>query len=136
MPKIIEIEIPYEPVAKARSRQAMRNGHIHSYTPERTQKAQEFIKAFLQPYKEQCFPIHVPIKITMVFYRTKSKWLAKKEKKPFRKPDTDNFAKLIMDSINTILIPDDAQVTTLIASKVWTDREYGYITIKLEEEIL
>ena len=132
--KVIELTIPIEPVAKARARTAVRNGVVRSYTPERTQIAQDFIKAFLLPYKDQCFPVHIPIKMTVVFHRTKSVWLPKREKKPFRKPDTDNFAKLCLDGINGILVPDDAQITTLIASKVWSDKEYGYITIRLEDD--
>lgn len=132
--KPIELTIPLEPVAKARSRTALHNGKVRSYTPERTQMAQDFIKMFLQPYKYLCFPIHVPVKMTVVFHRTKSIWLAKREKKPFRKADLDNYCKLCLDGINGILVPDDAQVTTLIASKVWTDKEQGYIELKLEED--
>jgi len=130
----IELIIPIEPVAKARSRQSFHNGKVHSYTPERTQVAQDFIKTFLQPYKDQCFPAHVPVKMTVIFNRTKSIWLAKKEKKPFRKPDTDNFIKLVLDSINTILIPDDAQVTSILACKRWTDENRGYTFLRLEED--
>jgi Holliday junction resolvase RusA-like endonuclease len=133
--KVIELIIPIEPVAKARSRTALRNGKVRSYTPERTQIAQDFIKAFLQPYKDQCFPVHVPIKMTVAFNRTKSIWLPRKEKFPFRKPDTDNFVKLVLDSINTILIPDDAQVTTIVATKRWTDENTGYVSLCLEEDI-
>ena len=94
--------------------------------------AQDFIREFLQPYL--CFAIHVPIKMTVCFNRTKSIWLPKRERKPFRKADLDNYIKLCLDGINGILIPDDAQVTTLIASKVWTNKEYGYIQLRLEED--
>lgn len=134
--KVIELTIPIEPVAKARSRTALRNGKVRSYTPERTQVAQDFIKLFLQPYKDQCFPIHVPIKMTVVFHRTKSIWLAKRETMPFRKGDTDNYTKLICDSINGILIPDDAQLTTINAKKRWTNKNIGYIELRLEDDAL
>ena len=133
--KVIELIIPIEPVAKARSRTALRNGKVRSYTPEKTQMAQDFIKNFLQPYKNQCFPIHVPIKMTVVFHRTKSVWLPKKETMPFRKGDTDNYTKLICDSINGILIPDDAQLTTINSKKRWTTKEIGYIELRLEDDI-
>jgi Holliday junction resolvase RusA-like endonuclease len=133
--KEVRVIIPIDPVAKARSRTALRNGVVRSYTPERTQIAQDFIKTFLQPYKEQCFPEHIPIKMTIGFNRVKSKWLPKKEHYPFRKPDLDNFIKLVLDSINTILIPDDAQVTTIVATKRWTDENTGYVSLCLEEDI-
>lgn len=147
MMKVIELIIPIEPVAKARSRTALRNGKVRSYTPERTQVAQDFIKNFIYQYKDQCFPIHIPIKMTVVFNRTKSKWLPKRERKPFRKSDLDNYVKLCIDAITkkqtkkgmpedtNYLIPDDAQITTLVASKVWTDENRGYISLLLEEDI-
>ena len=134
--KVIELLIPIEPVAKARARTAVRNGVVRSYTPERTQIAQDFIKAFLQPYKHLCFPVHVPVKMTVVFHRTKSIWLAKKETMPFRKGDTDNYTKLICDSINGLLIPDDSQLTTIYAKKRWTTTGSGYIELRLEDDTL
>lgn len=131
---MIELTIPLEPVAKARSRTAFKNGKVRSYTPERTQVAQDFIRLFLQPYKDQCFPEHTPVKLTAVFYRSKSKWLAKKETKPFRKPDLDNFVKLLLDGINETLVPDDAQITSMSISKVWANGDKPRIWIKLEED--
>ena len=133
--KVIELTIPIEPVAKARSRTALRNGKVRSYTPERTQIAQDFIKTFLQPYKDQCFPIHVPIKLTATFFRHKSVWLPRREKMPFRKSDLDNYAKLVCDCLNGILIPDDAQLTSMDIKKRWSPNGEGYIIIKLEEDI-
>lgn len=130
----IELTIPIEPVAKARSRTAVRNGKVRSYTPERTQVAQDFIKAFLQPYKDQCFPEHIPLKLTAIFYRHKSIWLPKREKLPFRKPDLDNFVKLLLDGINETLVPDDAQITSMNISKVWANGDKPRIWIKLEED--
>ena len=54
---------------------------------------------------------------------------------PYRKPDLTNFAKLLEDSIIGVLLPDDAQLTTLALAKRWTDKEYGYIIMKLEEDL-
>lgn len=41
--------------------------------------------------------------------------------KPMRKPDLDNVAKIVLDSLNGIAYEDDAQVTTLRIKRVWTD---------------
>lgn len=131
----IELVIPIEPVAKARSRTALRNGKVRSYTPERTQIAQDFIKGFLQPYKDQCFPPHVPIKLSCIFWRHKSKWLPHRESLPFRKPDLDNFLKLLLDSMNGILVADDAQITSITMRKRWSPTGQGYIQVRLEEDI-
>jgi Holliday junction resolvase RusA-like endonuclease len=132
--KPIELTIDCEPTAKGRPRTAYRNGSVRTYTPEKTLIAQETIVAMLQPYKSQCFPEHIPVKLTCVFYRHKSKWLPKREKQPFRKPDLDNFLKLIMDSMNGLLVADDAQITTINMQKKWSPNGEGFITLRLEED--
>jgi len=134
--KVISLTIQVEPVAKGRPRTAYRNGAVRTYTPDKTRLAQEYIVTLLQQYEDQGFAEHIPVKLTCVFYRTKSKWLPKREKLPFRKPDLDNFLKLLSDSINGILVTDDAQITTINMAKRWTDKGYPYITIKLEEDSL
>jgi Holliday junction resolvase RusA-like endonuclease len=134
MSKVIRIEIQTEPVAKARARTVIVNGQCHSYTPERTKTAQDLIRLRCMRHQEQCFGEHIPVKLTVVFYRTKSKWLSKKETKPFRKSDLDNYCKTVMDAINGVLVADDAQICNLSAKKRWTDRNEGYITIRLESD--
>ena len=143
--KIIELTLNCEPIAKARARTVTRNGKIRSYTPDKTREGQETIKRLLEPYIRQCFPPHIALRLTCTFYRTKSKWLPKKETMPFRKSDLDNFVKGLSDSISKshskknndtrYLIPDDAQITTLIAKKRWSPTGQGYVTMRLEEDI-
>jgi len=133
--KPLEILIKEEPIPKGRPRTSWKNGKVHTYNPDRTTFAQERITACLQQYKDKAFPPHVAIKLTCTFYRTKSKWLPKYERMPYRKPDLTNFAKLLEDSIIGVLLPDDAQLTTLALAKRWTDKEYGYIIMKLEEDL-
>lgn len=132
--KVIELTILAEPTSKGRPRTAFRNGSVRTYTPDRTRLAQEYIVDLLQGYKELCFVAHVPVKLTCVFYRTKSVWLPKRETLPMRKPDLDNFLKLLSDSINHILVADDAQITTINMAKRWTRRKYGYIALRIEED--
>jgi Holliday junction resolvase RusA-like endonuclease len=134
MKQVIRIEIQTEPVAKARSRVVFNNGKIHSYTMPKTKEAQDLIRLRCMRHQGSCFGEHIPVKLTVVFYRTKSKWLSKKETKPFRKSDLDNYCKTVMDAINGVLVADDAQICNLSAKKRWTDRDEGYITIRLETD--
>lgn len=131
MKKII---IEVEPVAKGRPRTKFVAGQVITYTPTKTLEAQQAVYDIVNSKLHQPFKQHVPLRITITFRRTKSIWLAKKETMPFRKPDLDNFIKLVLDSINKDLIPDDAQITTIIAKKRWTDRDYGYIELEIEED--
>lgn len=132
--KVIELTINIEPQAKGRPRTSFINGRAHTYTPERTLIAQETIVAMLQPYKDRCFPPYVPIKLACTFFRQKSKWALKRETLPVRKPDLDNFLKLIMDSMNGLLVADDAQITTINMQKRWSPDGTGYIKIKLDKD--
>lgn len=132
---MIELTIDTEPQAKGRPRTAFKDGRVRTYTPERTMIAQESIIAILKQYQDVSFPAHIPVKLTCIFYRHKSKWLPKREKLPFRKPDLDNFLKLLLDSMNGILIADDAQITTIEMKKRWSPNGIGYITVRLEEDV-
>ena len=40
---------------------------------------------------------------------------------PLKKPDSDNIAKIVLDSLNKIAFDDDSQVVELIVIKRWTE---------------
>ena len=132
--RILRITIKFEPVAKGRARTSIANGNVWTYTPRKTKEAQVFLTSRLERHKHDQFPPHVPVKLTATFFRKKSKWLPKKESLPVRKPDLDNFLKLLSDALNGVLVSDDAQITSLTIKKRWTTAEYGYIQLKLEED--
>lgn len=134
MMKTIRITIATNPVAKGRPKTAIREGKVWTYTPHKTEDAQNLIIARIARYQDRCFPKHVPVKMTIVFYRVKSRWLPKRESLPFRKPDLDNFLKLVLDAMNRILIADDAQITSITTKKRWAKDGTGHINIKLEED--
>jgi len=147
----VKIRLNYEPVAKGRPKTAFTNGIIRTYTPARTKKAQDAIKtaimAFLEKGKIKPFPARTPLKLVVTFYRCKSMWLPKYVSMPYIKPDLDNFLKLLQDALNGTLIPDDAQITTLLVKKRWTKssqalsrkkkrtgRNRGYIVCEIMED--
>jgi Holliday junction resolvase RusA-like endonuclease len=126
------------PVAKGRAKTHFINGQAITYTPKTTRHAQDEIISLIQQYREAVtFEANVPIKLTVVFYRLKSIWLKgsqKKETMPVRKPDLDNFIKLLLDSINTILIKDDSQITSIDAKKSYSKTGSAYIQFELSED--
>lgn len=132
MSKSIRITIQVEPTAKGRPRTSYRNGVVRTYTPQKTQNAQEFIKARLLRHRQQAFPAGVPLHLTCTFYRTKSRYLPRRETIPWRKPDLPNFLSLVCDAMTKMLYDDDAQISYVTMKKRWTNKPYGYITIKLE----
>jgi Holliday junction resolvase RusA-like endonuclease len=153
--KPIELTINQEPVAKGRPKFAIRNGVGSSYTPTKTQNAQERLQEVLA---KEIYPLppHKPLKLTVVLYRAKPKWPpTSREKMPFRKPDADNFLKLVLDALGmrkikyriwengewqnkaeilTPIIPDDAQFTTIITAKRWSPNGQGMIKLRIEDD--
>lgn len=51
---------------------------------------------------------------------------------PLKKPDSDNIAKIVLDSLNKLAFDDDAQVVELTVIKRWTE-EQERIEFELEE---
>ena len=80
-----------------------------------------------------------PIKASIEAYYTIPKSKSKKIKeqmrkgilRPTKKPDLDNLAKALLDSINGIAYKDDAQVVELSMSKYYA--ESGFVKVMLEE---
>jgi Holliday junction resolvase RusA-like endonuclease len=134
--KTIRITIQTEPTAKGRPRTKWINGHAITYTPTTTKIAEDFIKARLLRHKEDMFPTGIPLRLSCTFWRTKSKYLPKRETMPWRRADLDNYCKTLLDSVNGILVADDSQITTLVARKRWSPTGQGYITLKLEPDSL
>ncbi len=86
-------------------------------------------------------PMQQPIIVTADFYYPLPKDTSKKKRqlaaegkyRPVVKPDIDNAAKGVMDSLNKIAYQDDNQVVGLITNKYYADE--AKIVIKIEEWI-
>ena len=51
--------------------------------------------------------------------------------RPTKKPDVDNIAKAILDSLNGIAYRDDSQIVELNMKKLYAD--LGFVKVTLEE---
>lgn len=115
-----------EPKGKGRPRMT-KNGH--TYTPKDTYEYENLVKlAFTQAY-----PDWVPHKGEVLAYidayYSIPKSYSKKKKQlieagiiqPTKKPDLDNIAKSILDSLNGIAYLDDSQVIELKVAKYYSD---------------
>lgn len=134
--KPIRVVVAMEPIGKGRPRTTFVNGKVRTYTPEKTKTAEDFLRARLLKHREQAFPAHVPVRLSITFYRSKSKYLPKSMTMPWQKFDLDNAVKWALDSMNGILLADDAAITTIRAAKRFTDKDFPYITMRLEEDSL
>ena len=50
--------------------------------------------------------------------------------RPTKKPDLDNIAKAVLDSLNGIAYKDDSQIVSMVVSKKYSNRPRVEITLK------
>lgn len=122
---ILEFTVPGEPKGKGRPR-VTRTGH--AFTPKDTVMYENLVRtSFTQEY-----PGHIPItdkEITAVIKAYYGMPKASKKKttqmieeviRPKKKPDLDNIAKAVLDSLNGIAYKDDSQIVSLTIDKAYS----------------
>jgi Holliday junction resolvase RusA-like endonuclease len=127
------IEIPGELRGKARPR-VLRSGH--SYTPQQTVSAENWIKACAVE-QGVMRPLLGPLGLCVEIERAvPPSWSKKKraaalagEIKPTGKPDLDNVVKLLGDALNKIAWDDDSQIVTLTVVRIFSERSRAEIKV-------
>ncbi len=123
-----------KPVGKGRPRL----GKYATYTPSKTKQYEAFVKwTFINQFKE-IKKLEGPISANIIAifeipksYSSKKRAELNLQKNYIHKPDTDNIAKIILDSLNEIAYYDDSQI-----SKLSVKKEYGEenkVIVELEE---
>lgn len=123
---MIEIILAGAPMGKERVRMT-RAGH--AYTPERTVNFEGRLALAAQQTMSGRAPLEGPLRIDIVALMPipeskPQKWKAAArsgEIRPTKKPDYDNYAK-IMDALNLIVWVDDAQIVKGDIEKHYSDR--------------
>jgi len=134
---IYKFEIQERAIGKERPRVNRNTGAV--YTPTKTASFEEKVKwAFKGKYNIAEKPSEKPFKAKIVAVFKPAESLSKKKKEELlykvsytNRPDVDNIAKIILDSLNGLAYKDDSQVTALLVLK-----DYGTenkIIVELEE---
>lgn len=109
------------------------------YTPTKTSSFEEKVRfAFLSKYNVATELSTKPFKAKITAYFKPAESLSKKKKAELifkidytKKPDTDNIAKAILDSLNGFAYKDDSQISALLVFKNYA--EENKIEVELEE---
>ena len=128
--------VPGEPKGKGRPRFNTKTGR--AFTPGDTITYENWIKCCYQEQDGRF--IDGPVKARIEVYYKIPKSYTKKRiqairdglEMPLKKPDSDNIAKIVLDSLNKLAFDDDAQVVELTVIKRWTE-EQERIEFELEE---
>lgn len=107
------------PVAKARARTVRgKDGKIHSYTPAKTAKWEDVIRAdAIQALSQKGGKmLEGALDLTAVFYLQMPLSIPKKRRQfalPTKRPDLDNLLKAVKDALRGIIYRDDAQIVNV-----------------------
>ena len=133
-----EFKIPGKIQAKQRPRFS-RSGVV--YTPKETRIYENFVRAcyfdYASQYKWEPYDGQIRAEVEVFIQVPKSDSKAKKQAKlageirPTIKPDCDNLAKSILDSLNGLAYQDDRQIIELSVKKFYA--EQSEVKIKLME---
>lgn len=134
---IFNLTINRIPVAKGRPRFSNWGGYTHTYTPTKTLNEEKIIKEELKG--EWTFePIDSPIRVFIEFYMPIPTSYSKKKVNEimvdgkcvhYKKPDLDNLAKLVLDSMNGLVFRDDALICELNLVKRYSTLPRTVITV-------
>lgn len=129
-------EIKEKAIGKQRPRYSSKIGRM--YTPTKTSRFEEKVKwTFKSKYNIETELSTKPFKAKIIAIFEPPKSISKKKKEELlyseytKKPDADNIAKIILDSLNGLAYKDDNQVTELLVFKQYGDE--NLIIVELEE---
>ena len=130
-------EINEKPIGKQRPRFNSKTGRV--YTPTATRSFEDKVKwAFTSKYNIETQLSEKPFKAKIIAVFEPPKKISKKKREELlfkvdytKKPDADNIAKIILDSLNGLAYKDDSQVSALLVLKDYG--EENKIIVELEE---
>ena len=129
-------EIKEKAIGKQRPRYSSKMKRM--YTPAKTSSFEEKVKwAFKSKYNIETELSTKPFKAKIIAIFEPPKSISKKKKEELlyseytKKPDVDNIAKIILDSLNELAYKDDNQVSELLVFKQYGDE--NLIRVELEE---
>jgi Holliday junction resolvase RusA-like endonuclease len=134
----VKVDFVIQGKAQAKQRPRFNTHTGRTYTPNNTINYENWVKiCYLEKYKDKEL-MDKPLRVTIRAFLEIPKSTSKKKKQqmldneilPMVKPDTDNIAKSILDSLNGIAYKDDKQVAELIVYKFYNDTPYVNVTIE------
>lgn len=124
-----------DPKGKARPR-VTRYG---TYTPESTKKYEALVRKSWQESGAEPFPDDATLYCTIHAHFAIPKSATKKQRRELafaphtKKPDCDNIAKVILDSLQGLAFHNDSAIAKLVVEKTYTDAN-PYVGVTLSDE--
>ena len=123
---MVVFTIKGQPMGKQRPKFSTFGGYIKTYTPKETVNYETLVKL---SYQQQCKEYFGESQIYMfikAYYQIPKSYSKKKANeclsgnlRPTTKPDCDNIAKIIADSLNGVSFADDKQIVDMRIEKYY-----------------
>lgn len=132
--------ISFNILGKVKAKQSVkftRDGR--KYTPKDIKEYSDYLKKCFMRMYPAFEPLRGPLKVEIKVYMSVPKSYNKRKKSealkgdlyPLKKPDCDNIAKNICDSLNEIAYIDDKQICELSVSKTYAEIDYVTVNIAM-----
>ena len=127
---MIKFTVPGKPQGKGRPRFARMGKFVKTYTPAETESYEALIKLCCmeacigKPLLDGALAIDIQAKypIPASWSNKKKEMALRGELRPTVKPDFDNLAKVICDSLNGIAYKDDTQIVSAKVFKYYAEK--------------
>ena len=131
---MVEFTIPGPARAKGRPRLG-KGGRV--FTPQKTVDYENLVKLSYRQERGEVY-LEGAISAQIIVHHKIPKSMPKYKQKmaedgtlyPTKKPDLDNVAKAVLDSLNGICYDDDSQITQLFVERVYSDRPSVVVTLE------
>ena len=112
-------------MGKQRPKFSRQGQFVKTYTPQKTVNYETYVKERFLIEHPEYKPLEGELVVRINSYFSIPKSFSKKKReqaemgmiKPTKKPDCDNIAKIVLDSLNGIAFMDDKQVVNLVVTK-------------------
>ncbi len=129
----IRFSVPGPVRGKGRPRFAKVGGFVKTYTDNQTVNYENWVRLCYQSASKNMLDGDIEATIVARFAIPKSRKLTEYQGSPCtKKPDCDNIAKVILDSLNGIAYRDDAAIWSMTVSKCWDIADQVDVTLKGE----
>jgi Holliday junction resolvase RusA-like endonuclease len=131
---LIEFTVDIVPIAKGRPRFARRGRFVHTFTPMKTRSFENILIEKATKFKPLT-PIDGDIRVGVIFgmpipASRMPKFDLNARNPHTIKPDIDNLLKGVLDPLNGVFWNDDAQISQITASKVYS--KYPSVEVTIE----
>ena len=140
--KPIIITVFGEPSPKGRPRFFKKGNFVGTYTDKKTREAEnDFLNQAISMRPDK--PLEDALDIRILVYRSIPKNLSKKKRaeaiantlRPVKRPDFDNYAKMVCDSLNKIFWKDDSQIVSCFVAKYYAEQPKVVVMIMKTREV-